>query len=561
MTKDYNIAYKTIFKAIFLTCFIGSVYLLSQVYSYFNSGADPKNILNLSKDVYSIHKPSVTWQEEDLVVGLKMDKYEKQKIEENYLLAWHMMNIGLKQRAFSQLEDFFSDSLIVKMKDHLNTSLLYEYEQLDLEHNIYPKFQAIDKQLLIFEDKCVKVKKRLTNIETGTVVYNDVEFNNYKIAMSLDDGRWQIQHMEKKPCGICKDSSIVSPIKNYAVDNKQFYANNLPLKLQGINYYPAKHPWSLFWKNFDVNTFREDILVMQKYKFNTIRIFIPYEEFGGGQPKIEYLDKLKLLLDELEVNGMTAMVTLFDYPKGFSWEYYTRTERHLQKILAHCKSHPAILAFDLKNEPDLDIELYGEEVLEWLSFIIERSRHYAPDKLFTIGWSNPESASLFSDQLDFVSFHYYRETNNFLSAVNALSFQCNGKLLVLSEFGYPSFESSLLPVSKTALDQQDYVAEMMDVVNENSIPYYFWTLHDFSNLPSEAFSILPWRKNQQKHFGIIDTAGINKPVAQVFEKREFEFNAQNNLVPRYVKNWLKLITALILLIGMIRFLKAKFRPI
>ncbi len=560
MAKDFNIASKTVLKAFLFICFVGSVYLLSQILSYFNSGADPKNILNLSKDVYSTHTPSIKWEKEEAIVGLKIDKYEKLKIEENYLLAWHMMNLAFKENNLSQLKDFFSDSLLVTMEQHLSATANLEYEQIDLEHNIFPKFHAIDKQLLVIEDKCVLLKKRMINKSTGEKLYEHTEYHNYKVAMSLDDGRWRIQHMERRACEECGQKKSVPIAQKYTVDNKQFYVNNQTVKVHGINYYPAKHPWSLFWKNFELAAFQEDIELMRNFNFNAVRIFIPFVEFGGANPKIDYLLKLNKLLDELDKNNMMAVVTLFDYPQGFSWDYYTRTDRHLEKILKHCKAHPAILAFDLKNEPDLDIELYGAEVKEWLAFVLERSKQYAPENLFTIGWSSPETAIHFADSLDFVSFHYYKEVEGFLPALKSLSFECQDKLLVVSEFGFPSYEPSVLPISKTVLDQQSYVAGIMKTIDEQELPYFFWTLHDFPKLPSDAFSIFPWRRDQQKHFGMMDTVGVEKPVAQIFKKRDFQIRAQKNPIPKYVKNWIKIITILFLIFGALRFFKSKFRP-
>jgi hypothetical protein len=45
---------------------------------------------------------------------------------------------------------------------------------------------------------------------------------------------------------------------------------------------------------------------------------------------------------------------------------------------------------------------------------------------------------------------------------------------------------------------------MQTLLMAEKIPFLFWTLYDFDNIPSSVVGRLPWRKQRQKYFGSID---------------------------------------------------------
>jgi endo-1,4-beta-mannosidase len=66
----------------------------------------------------------------------------------------------------------------------------------------------------------------------------------------------------------------------------------------------------------------------------------------------------------------------------------------------------AILAWDLKNEPNLDFENRDKSnVLSWLEHMITVVKENAPNHLVTIGWSKLAAIHL-ANKVDFVSYHF-----------------------------------------------------------------------------------------------------------------------------------------------------------
>ncbi|GAW89159.1 glycosyl hydrolase family 5 [Flavobacterium psychrophilum] len=47
---------------------------------------------------------------------------------------------------------------------------------------------------------------------------------------------------------------------------------------------------------------------------------------------------------------------MFDFYSDYTLESWTLTSRHAEKIVSEFKKHKAVLAWDIKNEPNLDFE-------------------------------------------------------------------------------------------------------------------------------------------------------------------------------------------------------------
>jgi len=291
--------------------------------------------------------------------------------------------------------------------------------------------------------------------------------------------------------------------------------------LKGINYYPQDTPWWDFWTAYDSKVTRKDLLTIKTLGMNTIRVFVPSDGVIPGLQFNVMLDKLEGLLDECESLGLDVVVTLFDFPVGFDLSYYTKSERQLEGILSRFKDHSAVLAWDLKNEPDLDFETHSKKkVLQWLSYLIERARVYDPNHLVTIGWSSPEAAVNLADKLDFVSYHYYRDPGSLKLDMLKLREAVDNKPLVLQEFGIPSNRKWYMPLGYSKQDQLEYLTEFKKEMEANDLPYMLWTLYDFSHIPTEVFGYKKWATSKQKYFGLIDHHGKKKPAYYLFSESE-----------------------------------------
>lgn len=291
-------------------------------------------------------------------------------------------------------------------------------------------------------------------------------------------------------------------------------------RVKGLNYYNQSSPWLNFWLDFDIKIIRKDLLMIKNLRMNTLRVFVPSDGVVRGLQHKVMLDKLELLLDECLLMDLDVIITLFDFPVSFDLAYYPKSERQLESVLTRFKDHAAVLAYDLKNEPDLDFERNGKkEVLQWLDYLIEKAKEYDPNHLLTIGWSNPEDAVLLADKLDFISYHYYRDPKSLTLDMLKLKKKVN-KPLLLGEFGIPSNKKWYYPIGYSKEEQSDYIHEMKKEMEINNLPYLLWTLHDFDDIPTEVFGYKKWAHSKQKYFGLIDKNGKKKPAYYIFAPHE-----------------------------------------
>ena len=247
---------------------------------------------------------------------------------------------------------------------------------------------------------------------------------------------------------------------------------------------------------------------------NTIRIFIQYEDFGNSRVNYKKINLLKKILDAAHDHNLDAVITLFDFYGDYDVSNWTLTHRHAQAIVNAVKDHPALLAWDIKNEPDLDFDSRGKlRVLSWLAQMIENIKKWDRNHPVTIGWSSPEAGADLASKVDFISYHYYRDIDKYKEAHNTLKKIAPTKPKVLQEYGMSSYKGLWnLYTGANEEGQLAYYKEMQKTLKKENIPYMFWTLYDFEKVPSSVAGSLPWKTRKQHFFGCLDSLGNKKPA-------------------------------------------------
>lgn len=531
--QKYPIA-KVLLKLLIFSFIILTVALFAKVLIYFNSGADRNKLLNIGQEFYQEHIPNVSWEQSAGFVGVEMNEYQEEIIRRDYLLAWHLLNSSIKESSTDQLKAYFTDTLCLQIKNQQELNTSYAIEQVDLNHEIAIHLYSYDKQVVAFTDKCVLIHKKAYD-DKGQLIYQVETINDFQVIMVLEDGRWKISHLHRTEAKTCTETKTETrPFVEINEDG--FVQQGKVFQIKGFNYYPKDYPWSEFWKNYQDSIVTRDLEIVQELGMNALRIFIPFQDFGAENPSEKRMNQLKQLLDLADSSDIKIIITLFDFPSSYHYDHWTRCERHLKIILERFKNHQAILAWDLKNEIDLDYNSYTKKTVnEWLSYMLKRAKVYDPNHLFTVGWSAPEHAIQFSNELDFISFHYYRKLSEFPKDLSLLKFQIPNKHIMLGEFGLSTYNSWVFPINGSPYKQAKYYQNIFRHIDTEGLSYLGWTLHDFPSIPSNIFGMKPWIKNTQRHFGIIDGEGQNKASYDLFKDRSFSAQRSwNDFVPPYV---------------------------
>ncbi len=499
---------KTLYRTVLIATFIAVNALIisgiSSAWVFMNTGADKTSMLHLEVPMEEVYKPSMNWTSLENP-GRPMETQALGEITNDYMNAWHVRNIAYKKNDPYGVDDFYTDSARVRLYDNIDLNLKnnHWYKRTTLKHNSALDFYTADGTMVVFKD--YNVEEYQETYEGEELILKEKDTTSYQVMMLLEDGFWRIRHLKEIPSP--KDTTTVAPRK---IAGKLRKIKNI----RGINYYPKDSPWDTFGKKFNDSIIDQDFKIIQNMGLNTIRVFIQYEDFGKNSVDHKKLNLLKILLDTAGANNLEVMITLFDFYGDYDVSNWTLTHRHAETIIKAIKDHPALLAWDIKNEPDLDFDSRGKErVIGWLEQMIENIKQWDKKHPVTIGWSSPEAGEELSDQVDFVSYHYYGKIEDYQQSLDSLNAAVPNKPKVLQEYGMSSYKG-LWNLYRGANEegQQVYYKEMQQIIKEEKVPYMFWTLYDFKKVPSSVAGSLPWKTKKQHYFGCLDSLGNKKPA-------------------------------------------------
>lgn len=518
MTEEKNSLFFKIIFSIAVMLLLGvTAGGLAKLMAFFNTGSNRETMLNMVPEMPSEYTPKVNWLIDDNDTGRPMEDFNRQIVARDYVRALYQRNLALLAADTSGLNEYFTVDARPKVYAAIRTieKEKRSVQKAELNHNIKLHFYSADGQLASFTDYAVEDRHRVIDLEKETRLFSDSSVADFQVLMQLDDGYWRIKHLVRHQSKFKMDSINQVPAAGIsAIQLQRIY------QMRGINYYPKKTPWKDFWIKYDKKIIAQDLRKIKNLRMNSVRVFINFEQFGKGNVVPEMLERLEHFLDTAEANQLGVLVTLFDFNSNYHLLNFPATDRQLEVILTRFQNHPALIGWDLKNEPDLDFHYQNEhDVKEWLNFMVRQAKRYDPSNPVTIGWAYPESASYLADKVDFVSFHYYRDVEDLGNVIDTLQRTIRHKPIVLQEFGLSSYESSLFPFSVTPNEQAEHLEKVQRILQaKGGVPYLYWTLYDFEEVGSDIAGWRPWQREAQKHFGIIDVNDKLKPVARVIRQ-------------------------------------------
>lgn len=491
---------KNILRTILIASYIMIVALIisgiSALFSYLNTGADRSTMLHTEIQKVEQYLPKMIWQPLQNE-GRPMDNENLNALQNNYLDAWYVKQIAYKTNKTAGIKDYYTDSArenlyaFIALNKTENTTI----EATTLSHNPTLEFFSEDGQLAVVTDRDVVEYKRVFKAEQ--LVLETTETSTYKMVFLLEDGFWRIRHL-------VKESS-----KPFEAKAAKIKTDSLNIK--GINYYPQANPWNMFGDAFSTDTIAKDFKIIKDAGLNSVRLFVQYEDFGKANVNPKKLEKLIKTLDIAEAENLKVVLTLFDFFGDYSVMNWTLNQRHAEAIVEAVKDHNALIAWDIKNEPNLDFESRGKEtVIAWLENMIDLVKELDNKHPVTIGWSNTQSASILKDKVDIVSFHYYEDLSKLDAAIKTMKKDIPNKPLILQEFGMSSYSGFWKPFGSSKEDQANYHKKIQEIIAANNLQFMSWTLYDFTEVPKDVVGSRPWRRNTQKHFGFIDKNGAKK---------------------------------------------------
>lgn len=502
--------YKGAFIFSFILICIFTLLGLARILDYLNTGADRSSMLHLETESEDIYLPKINWT--NLVNPARvMEKNTLGKLERDYLFSWYVKNNALENNTSKGIDDYYTQNTRENLYRTIKYNKSHEIsiENTTIKHFPDLEFYSEDGQLVVFKDRNVVEYQKIYQNKTLLTTIQDTA--TYKVMMLLEDGFWRVRHLEKmKSEAFAKDTVKPHPI--YTVKKNQILQNNIPYTIKGINYYPKNSAWDTFGDLFNKDTIAQDFDIIKNSNLNTVRVFIQYGDFGKAKLIPQKMERLKVLLDLAEAKKLAVIVTLFDFYSDYSINSWTLTHRHAEQIVTSFKDHKAILAWDIKNEPNLDFENRGKDnVLSWLDHMVTVIKENDPNHLITIGWSNSVEATHLADKMDFISYHFYNDMVHLEYETDKLV-RTTKKPVVIEEFGVPSYGGMWNFWEGSDKKQAEYHRKIQAYFKKNNYSFMSWTLYDFPHVPDQVAGRWPWQKMRQKKFGFIDDKGNNKPA-------------------------------------------------
>lgn len=284
----------------------------------------------------------------------------------------------------------------------------------------------------------------------------------------------------------------------------------------GLNYYPASASWKGFWVDFPIDEIKSDLEKAQALNVNSLRIFLTHDYFDNADTREEAIAKLQTFLDLCEEKNIQVLITLFDLRPNYTLSNWTADIDHIDYALSKVANHKAILGIDLKNQPDLDFENWGEGLVEaWLTVMATHIQSNYSHLAVMTGWSKAKNATRLKDVFDVVTYHEYENPKAFDQRLNSIVSAAGDKPVMITELGsttwHPPFIKSLGESSQASRlrSQLEQAGPAKGV--------FVWTLNDFDHVGGEVVGPLPWRQAQQRHFGLLRADGSLRPAATVLK--------------------------------------------
>ncbi len=310
------------------------------------------------------------------------------------------------------------------------------------------------------------------------------------------------------------------------LEGNSFVSGDETYYVQGINYYPKPYPWRRFLTESDMATVETEFQMMQNISINTLRIFLWNQALfacdgRGTQPIESAFTRLDTIMHLASDYDFRLIVTLNDLPDLTITPLYDNPE-HLQIqtrfIINRYKNEPAILAWDLRNEGDIDYGSRGiletkfprVQVLSWLSDTSNLVRQIDSNHLITAGWLNEAHST--APYVDFISFHHWFSVDDLERRIRAIEL-ASDKPILLQEVGYSTHHANITPEV-----QAELLADVFQTTEDSGLlGWMIWTAFDFTITESCYPSPCQSPDNAEHDFGIWTVDYQPKPAVAVIQ--------------------------------------------
>ncbi len=299
----------------------------------------------------------------------------------------------------------------------------------------------------------------------------------------------------------------------------QFYAGDDRFLVRGVNYYPARYPWRRFLTEADTASITRELNLLQYAGLNTLRLFLWNEALfkcptQNATPIAAAFERLDAIIHLAAERGFRLIITLNDLPDLTRIPLYDNPsylQQQTRFIIERYRDEAAILAWDLRNEGDIDygslgtVKVERERVLNWLATTADQVRALDNNHLITAGWLHDSQAT--ASAVDFISFHHWEDAASMRKRLADIR-AATDKPILLQEYGFSTFR----------LTPDEQATQLLEVAQaaeaEGLLGWLIWTAFDFPLDATCTPPACPSVDNAEHHFGLWTSEYFPKSVVE-----------------------------------------------
>ncbi len=386
------------------------------------------------------------------------------------------------------LSDYLSGPALDAARVAVERSELGETATLHVDTRLRLDFYSDDGSVVAIGVPAAEVVRVTDLPDLGRSVVTTEEA--WRLVLILQDGNWRIVQFE---------TVSAAPV--------QARSGNRPIDgpFAGVNALSAQSG-DPTWRAFDPEVAARDLDDVVRLGFDAVRVFVAGPEFGTID-----VAALGQFLDLAEAREVDVVPTLFDGSADHSVDRWRDDDDYLDAVVGPFADHPAVAAWDLKNEPDRDDERSGgsDIVDAWLERTAVAVRRLDPDAPVTVGWSAARHAERLVHAVDVVSFHHFTGAEELSGSLEDLVAAVGDRPVVVSELGRPEWVGFVR--GSQPAEQARALADLLEASQTASGGSFVWHLRDLDR-PTDPG---PIASRASETYGLLRADGSERASAAV----------------------------------------------
>ncbi len=351
-----------------------------------STGADSASAYHQVQAVPADADQLVAWTKDAWTRPRQLEPATRTALSAAYVRAWAALGRYESTGDSAALEDTFSGPA---RQLALQTPRSGQVATWDTSHRLQLTFYALDGATAAFTDTDAELVRTIA--ETGgqeTVVLSQ---ENYDVVMVLEDGYWRVRQLRRLAQPVVQTVSSAAGGSIFVTGITPATASPLP-DIRATEYRLAS------WTTAGVAAAAPDLTRLKALGLTTVRIPLPFSVFGEGTGRAQALAALPALLSAARQRGLTVEPVLLDGITDLAPGGWSAADHEVTAIVAAVGSAPALLAWDLLDDPDSHAG--AATTTEVRAFLVQEAqllrqagaitRSTAP---VTIGWPDVASAT------------------------------------------------------------------------------------------------------------------------------------------------------------------------